>query len=289
MATTDQRRLPMRYLAVVFSTMSVVLTTHLSAYAQSSPGQTDTNQLLAIQTVPRQTDKAQTDKAQTDKAQADKGQAAKAETAKVLSPGAPTVNVETLIAQSDIAATNDTGPDEKPAVNQDSYFDAKGYRRQRYRAPLPQSVPGGQVVRTDEVLAFIQQHQPALIDVLSVTLRTEAIDFGISWLPDSSRENIPGSIWLPNVGRADLEPFMLRFFTDHLNEISDNDKAYPILFYCIADCWMSWNAVKRAAELGYTNLYWFPEGTDGWLASGGEVVTAEPEPIIDYLRELEPE
>ena len=172
-------------------------------------------------------------------------------------------------------------------ANSENYFNEKGYRSQRYRAPLPDTVPGGNVVRSDHVREYIEQHRPLLIDVLSVTLRTEAIDFGISWLPDSPRQNIPGSVWLPNVGRADLEPFMIRFFSDHLVDMTDGDKAHPILFYCIADCWMSWNAVKRAAEWGYSNVYWFPEGTDGWVASGGELVETEPESIIDYIRDAE--
>jgi rhodanese-related sulfurtransferase len=27
---------------------------------------------------------------------------------------------------------------------------------------------------------------------------------------------------------------------------------------------MSWNAAKRALSYGYTNVAWYPEGTDGW-------------------------
>ena len=41
-------------------------------------------------------------------------------------------------------------------------------------------------------------------------------------------------------------------------------------------CWMSWNAAKRAVALGYTGVNWFPEGSDGWVAAGGDLVTAEP-------------
>ena len=178
---------------------------------------------------------------------------------------------------------NDDGNDNDDQTIIENNFNDSGYRYQRYRAPLPDSVPGGSVVHTDKVRALIRQRNPVLIDVLSVTLRPEAIDFGISWLPDSPRHNIPGSIWLPNVGRADLEPFMVEFFSDHLQALTGNDKKHPILFYCIADCWLSWNAVKRAAEWGYSNIYWFPEGTDGWAAIGGELVEAEPESIVEYL------
>ena len=37
-----------------------------------------------------------------------------------------------------------------------------------------------------------------------------------------------------------------------------------LVIYCQADCWMSWNAAKQALSYGYTNVAWYPEGTDGW-------------------------
>jgi PQQ-dependent catabolism-associated CXXCW motif protein len=51
-----------------------------------------------------------------------------------------------------------------------------------------------------------------------------------------------------------------------------------VVIYCLANCWMSWNAAKRASALGYSNVVWFPEGTDGWLAAGLPLQDAEPEP-----------
>jgi rhodanese-related sulfurtransferase len=41
---------------------------------------------------------------------------------------------------------------------------------------------------------------------------------------------------------------------------------------------MSWNAAKRALALGYSNVAWYREGTDGWLASGLPLQDATPEP-----------
>ena len=43
------------------------------------------------------------------------------------------------------------------------------------------------------------------------------------------------------------------------------NKSHPVIFYCRSDCWMSWNAAKRALSFGYTKVYWFAEGIDGWL------------------------
>ena len=46
---------------------------------------------------------------------------------------------------------------------------------------------------------------------------------------------------------------------------------------------MSWNAAKRALALGYKNVGWYPEGTDGWKAAGLPLESAEPTPMPDFL------
>ena len=32
------------------------------------------------------------------------------------------------------------------------------------------------------------------------------------------------------------------------------------MFYCRSDCWLSWNAARRAHQLGYRQLYWYRAG-----------------------------
>jgi coenzyme PQQ precursor peptide PqqA len=49
---------------------------------------------------------------------------------------------------------------------------------------------------------------------------------------------------------------------------------------------MSWNAAKRALALGYRNVVWYPEGSDGWAAAGLPLQAAEPEPMPGFV-ELE--
>ena len=39
---------------------------------------------------------------------------------------------------------------------------------------------------------------------------------------------------------------------------------------------MSWNAAKRLAALGYTAVYWYPEGTTGWEEAGLPLETRRP-------------
>jgi rhodanese-related sulfurtransferase len=40
---------------------------------------------------------------------------------------------------------------------------------------------------------------------------------------------------------------------------------------------MSWNAARRLRALGYTDVRWLAEGTDGWREAGLPLVEARPE------------
>jgi rhodanese-related sulfurtransferase len=39
---------------------------------------------------------------------------------------------------------------------------------------------------------------------------------------------------------------------------------------------MSWNVAKRAIEHGYTRIYWYPDGVDGWAFEGWPLEPMEP-------------
>ena len=69
------------------------------------------------------------------------------------------------------------------------------------------------------------------------------------------------------------------YFKDNLQRLTGRNLARAIVIFCQSDCWMSWNAVRRARSYGYTDVYWFPEGTDGWLDWDGNLVPAEPLPV----------
>ena len=98
---------------------------------------------------------------------------------------------------------------------------------------------------------------------------------------DKPRANIPGSVWLPDTGYGELAPAMAGYFADGLEKATAGDRARTLVVYCLADCWMSWNAAKRALALGYTDVAWYSEGTDGWIAVGLPLQDATPEPRPD--------
>jgi PQQ-dependent catabolism-associated CXXCW motif protein len=58
----------------------------------------------------------------------------------------------------------------------------------------------------------------------------------------------------------------------------EGDQTKALVVYCLRDCWMSWNAAKRILGMGYPNVVWYPDGTDGWAEADLPLQEAIPEP-----------
>lgn len=153
------------------------------------------------------------------------------------------------------------------------YFSWDGYRIARYRSPTPNEAQGGQRINTVALQALLQTREVALMDVQPVRWQD-----GI-FLQTKTRYHLPGSVWLPNVGLGELDQHWTDYFRQGLDQVSQGNKDYPVVIYCTADCWMSWNAVKRAASWGYTQLLWYAEGTDGWSQAEFAMTPATPIPL----------
>jgi PQQ-dependent catabolism-associated CXXCW motif protein len=141
-----------------------------------------------------------------------------------------------------------------------------GYRMEEYRAPVPATLRGARVVSTEEAAELWRSRGAAFVDVLPKPRKPELPE-GTVWR-DPVHLDIPGSIWLPDVGFGALSQEMETWYSSNLAELTGGDKAQPLVIYCKADCWMSWNAGKRAIEWGYSGVIWYPAGTDGWQAAG---------------------
>ena len=136
---------------------------------------------------------------------------------------------------------------------------------------------------TQGIRQLIETTDVVLIDVLSISgVRYDELDG--SWSGYEPRFNIPGSLWLPNVGFGRPSPDMLTYFLNTVAEATDGQLDHPVLIYCISDCWMGWNAVQHLAHAGYSKVYWGPLGTDGWTEAGYELELTEPTPVdVDSL------
>ena len=151
-----------------------------------------------------------------------------------------------------------------------------GLRIARQRAPTPDDVPGATRIDAQRVRELAATGA-VLLDV-GPALQSRFDDLDGTWLVSGKHRSIPDAVWLPEVGRGVLEPMMQRYLSANLSALAPV-RTHPIIVFCMADCWMSWNAVQRINALGYSNVFWFAEGVDGWLDQGWELETTQPIPV----------
>jgi PQQ-dependent catabolism-associated CXXCW motif protein len=142
-----------------------------------------------------------------------------------------------------------------------------GYRMDEYRAPVPDTLHGATVVTTGKAEELWRKKKAVFLDVMPYTPKPANLPAGTIWR-DKVRNDIPGSLWLANVGYGTLSSETEAYFRHTLEKVTGNDKSQPLLFYCMTGCWMSWNAAKRAVEWGYSSVLWYPSGADGWEKKG---------------------
>jgi PQQ-dependent catabolism-associated CXXCW motif protein len=151
------------------------------------------------------------------------------------------------------------------------------YRTKDYRAPTPAGLAGARIVSTAETERLWQDKTAVFVDVLPRAPRPTNLPPGTIWR-DKPRLNIPGSIWLPDTGYGALAPATEDYLRKNLERATGGDRAKLLVIYCLRDCWMSWNAAKRILSMGYANVAWYPDGTDGWTDMLLPVAEAQPAP-----------
>ncbi|MBK6585520.1 MAG: sulfurtransferase [Gammaproteobacteria bacterium] len=124
--------------------------------------------------------------------------------------------------------------------------------------PTPTSIPGGQVISTQELMALVQGKQTPhfLFDVLG------------------GPESLPGAI--PAVPASQAGSFndqTQQQFGAFLQQTTQGRTDTPLVFYCLSNqCWMSYNAALRAINMGYTKVLWYRGGIEAWKAAGMQAV-----------------
>ncbi len=153
-----------------------------------------------------------------------------------------------------------------------------GYRLDHYHAPTPATLKGATVIGSAQAFDLWTGKLAAFVDMVGRPKRPSDLLDGEPWTPPPRRD-IPGSLWLPGAGAGELTPELMRYFTRGLQRATDGDRSKPIVFYCRTHCWASWNGAKRAIELGYRNVLWYPDGADGWEKAGHPLEDREPAPM----------
>ena len=69
----------------------------------------------------------------------------------------------------------------------------------QYRAPVPATLKGATVCRPLRCSSLIGEQQPVLIDVLPKARKPAGREPSQLWI-EPRRDDLPGSVWLPNVG-----------------------------------------------------------------------------------------
>ena len=152
-----------------------------------------------------------------------------------------------------------------------------GYRMEDYRAPTPATLKGARVLTTRDAADLWRAGGAVFIDVMPQPPRPAGLPPDTIWR-DKPRHNIAGSIWLPDTGYGALAEATENYLKDGLAQASGGDQTKTLVIYCQRDCWMSWNAAKRALAFGYRTVAWFPDGSDGWSEADLPLVEAHPAP-----------
>ncbi|WP_207459816.1 quinoprotein dehydrogenase-associated putative ABC transporter substrate-binding protein [Azospirillum sp. SYSU D00513] len=170
-----------------------------------------------------------------------------------------------------------------PLVNADGTIKAAslavpepdGYRMDGYQSPTPAGLRGAETVTAERVEALAKEGA-LLLDVLPNPPKPEGLAEGTKWVP-KPHLSIPGAHWLPNIGHGALSAEQEGYFRANLERLTGGDRSKPVVFFCKPDCWMSWNAAKRAVDWGYGNVKWFRDGIGGWEEAGHSLAELRPE------------
>lgn len=162
-----------------------------------------------------------------------------------------------------------------PVAAQPVLFDAEGYRTARYRAPVDRPPPGVAQIDGQAVAALVDRGEALLIDTLPAEGGHYDPTTG-AWALAAPHRSIAGAHWFPEAGRGNPDPRVARWFLTQVARLARERPRATVIVFCLADCWMSWNAALRLRRAGLTNVRWFAEGTDGWRDIGRELVPTEP-------------
>lgn len=173
-----------------------------------------------------------------------------------------------------LAAALVVGP---PARAQDGPAEPDGYRTESYRAPVPATLRGARVLTTAEAETIWRDKSGVFIDVLPRAPKPANLPAGTVWR-DRPHLDIPGSIWLPDTGYGKLAAPTEDYLRRGLIQATGGSNTKLLVIYCQENCWMSWNAAKRALSYGYRNVAWYPDGADGWERAKLPLTDAAPQP-----------
>lgn len=193
----------------------------------------------------------------------------------LLAYGVPLLDETGDLVMADAGEATDAGDASDANDSGAGVAEPAGFRMEDYDAPVPLGLSGATTVTGADVESLMRDHGAAVIDVIPEHRKPPELPDGELWLPPP-HAGIPGAAWLPDTGYGALDPITEKYLFSHLETLSGGDTDHPLVFYCRMDCWMSWNAAKRALEAGYSNVHWYRDGIDDWQFDDRFTVALEP-------------
>jgi len=111
-----------------------------------------------------------------------------------------------------------------------------GYRMDDYGALVPATLKGALVLSTSKAFELWSQKAAVFVDVLPRPPRPAGLPKEAVWR-DAPRQDIPGSIWLPDTGYGELAAPTQRYFEDGLSRATHDDKSKALVLYSRKNCW----------------------------------------------------
>lgn len=149
-----------------------------------------------------------------------------------------------------------------PADSPVNVPEPEGYWTGAPKGYTPKTLTGATVLDIEALDRLVAAETPVMIDVALADQKPAGFPADRPWLP--THRSIPGSAWMPGAGAAPMEPSRESRFLARVAELTGGDKAKPVVTFCRRECWGSWNAGKRLIRNGYSRVYWFPDGVEGW-------------------------
>lgn len=121
-------------------------------------------------------------------------------------------------------------------------------------APTPTSIPGGRVVRTQQLAQWLQG-APGQVLLLHAIGNPLHLPQAVAAVPASQGGSYDDAVQ--------------RDFGNYLQQATGGDRSRRIVTYCAGvQCWGSYNAALRAIRMGYTNVHWYRGGMEAWEQAG---------------------
>ncbi|MFL5332182.1 MAG: rhodanese-like domain-containing protein [Geminicoccaceae bacterium] len=145
-----------------------------------------------------------------------------------------------------------------------------------FMGPVPATIAGGTVLDTAALRTLVERGGVLLVDTGPAPRRPPTLGPNQPWLP-LAHADIPGSVWLPDLGLPVLPEPANAWFRQRLEQLTAGDPARTVVTYCHPSCWASWNAAKRLIGYGYRDVRWYPGGIEAWQEAGLPTASAKPE------------